>query len=77
MSQDNKMELSNYQYKISDTINNKFIDYCMYNAKSLYNIELMYHYFLKEELKLFNNPKEHYTKIMYNAYKKTIEEYEK
>ena len=69
--------INDYIFGVSDCIDSKFIDFAMTEAKSIYNIELLYHHYLVDVSKLFCNPKEHYSKIMVLAYRKTIEEMRK
>jgi len=67
--------MNQYLNKLSACIDDKLIQYAMYSAKSLYNIEILYHYYLKEYDRII--PKEHYSKVFVNAYRETIKEYEK
>lgn len=66
--------MNDYQKKVSLCIDEKLIDFAMTEAKSIYNIEILYHHYIQEVMKIFNNPREHYTKILAIAYNKTINE---
>ncbi len=66
--------MNEYQNRVEKCINEKLVDFAMYQAKSIYNIDIIYHHFLLEEIKLFSNPQEHLSKAMVNAYNKTINE---
>ena len=66
--------MTEFQSRVSMCIDDKLIDFAMTEAKSLYNIDLVYHHFLQEYMCLFNNPLEHYSKIMALAYRKTLKE---
>ena len=74
MSEVQGVMMTEYQSKVSVCIDEKLIDFAMHEAKSLYNIDILYHYHLQETMKLFDNPLIHYTKIMKIAYDKTIKE---
>lgn len=67
--------MNKYQSDVCDCINDKLVDFAMYEAKSIYNIELLYHHYLQEISTLFYKPEQHYTKIMVLAYHKVIKEY--
>lgn len=64
-----------YNKGLGSCIDEKLIDYAMYNAKSLYNIEILYHHYLTEAMKII--PREHHSKAQYQAFKNTIKELEK
>jgi hypothetical protein len=70
------MRLSNYQFKICNGIEEKLVEYAQTEAKSLYNIDIMYHAFIQDISILFHNPEKHYTKICKLAYNKVLREYE-
>lgn len=67
--------MNDYQYRVQQCIDDKLIDFAMTEAKSLYNIDILYHHYILEVSSLFNNPNDHLTKIMKIAYDKTIKEY--
>ena len=69
------MSIYFYRRNVNLCINEKLIDFAMESAKSLYNIEIFYHYQIEEIARLFNNPVEHYTKIQALAYRRTIKEF--
>ena len=72
----NNYQLTDYQFKVCDTINDKLIDFAMTEAHSIYNIEILYHHNIEEISTLFHKPTEHYSKILKLAYDKTIKEYQ-
>lgn len=71
------MLMTDYQFKVSDCINDKLVDFCMTEAKSIYNVDLLYHHYIQEVSTIFHTPREHYTKILTIAYHKTIKEMSK
>ena len=66
--------MTEYQDRVSSCINDKLIEFYMYQAKSLYSVDILYHHHVQELCCLFNNPLEHYTKIISLAYRKTLKE---
>jgi len=67
-------QITSYQWKVANCIDNKLTDFAMNKPCSLYDTEILYHHFLLEEQKLFHNPNDYMTKIMSIAYHKTIKE---
>jgi hypothetical protein len=61
--------MNDYQFKVSDCINDRLVEFAMTEAKSIYN--------LGDVMILFHNPEQHYSKIMCIAYNKTITEMKK
>lgn len=70
-------KMNEYNKRLSLCIDEKLIQYAMYNAKSLYNIEILYHHFLTDTIHKNIIPQEHYSKVQVMAYYKTIEEMSK
>jgi hypothetical protein len=66
--------MNNYQRLVSDCINDKLVDFSMNEAKSIYNIDILFHHYLVENMKLFNDPLQHYSKILVISYHQTIKE---
>lgn len=64
-----------YQYKVRETINDRLIEFAMHECKSLYNIEILFNYYVEQVSQIYRNPKDHETKILTIAYNKTIKEY--
>lgn len=68
--------MTEYQNRVSVCLNDKLIELSMYEARSLYHVDILYHHHIQELCCLFNNPIEHYSKIMVLAYRKTLKELE-
>ena len=66
--------ITEYQWKIANTIDERLTDFAMNKPCSLYDTEILYHHFLQETQSLYRNPNDHMTKIMIIAYHKTIKE---
>jgi hypothetical protein len=67
--------MNSYQFKVWDCINDRLVEFAQTEAKSLYNLDMLYHHYITEISTLFHNPQEHYSKILALAYRKTEKEY--
>lgn len=66
--------MNNYQFRVSDCINDKIVKFSREEGKSLYNLEIYYKYQMEQVSLMYRNPKEHLSKIMVIAYNNTIKE---
>lgn len=69
--------MNNYQFRVSDCINDKLVDLCFDKGISVRNVEILYHHHLTEISTLFYKPSEHYSKIMLMAYRKVEKDYKR
>lgn len=67
--------MNDLQERVELAIFDKLIDFAMVEAKSLYNLEIMYRYYVDKYKQIYRCPDEHLTKIMFMAYRKTLKEY--
>lgn len=69
--------MNKYQNKINDCIIDKLETYARHESSSIYNLELLYRYYVKETRQMYRNPQEHLSKILVVAYNRVITEMEK
>lgn len=69
--------MSKYQDLVSNCICDRLQDYALSEAKSIYNIDILFHHYLVQNMRLFYDPKQHYSKILVISYNQTIKEMNK